>query len=79
MRNTKVNEERNVGAVEEKYALLKKELIKIGGCVAGNRFLRDENGRPVETPEDYFVWLYDGFLQLRMLELFCTGCKGGKE
>lgn len=79
MRNTKVNEERNVGAVEEKYALLKKELIKIGGCVAGNRFLRDKNGRPVETPEDYFVWLYDVFLQLSMLELSCTGCKVVKE
>lgn len=68
-----MNGEQDFSAVEEKYALLKEELIKIGGCVSKNRFVRNKDGRLVETSDDYFLWLYDIFLQLSMLELSCMG------
>lgn len=73
MRNTKVKEEQILSASDEKYTLLKKELVRMGGCLGTNRFIRDKDGRPVETTDDYLVWLYDVFLQLSMLELSCTG------
>lgn len=68
-----MNEVINVGAIDEKYALLKEELVRIGGCVGSNRFIKDKDGRSVETTEDRFLWLYDVFLELSMLELSCAG------